>query len=162
MKVKLKKDIKVWTSIKKNIRTNKQAIQIGWFDGQKYDASNGNLPMAQVAQWVEEGQGWQKQPPRPAIRTRFIPALKESGELLRDAIPLVQQVALGKMTWKTLNEKMAPKILYKFKLAMETLQTPPNKPSTIAKKGFNNPWFETGTLVSSSRYKVVAYSLRTK
>ena len=159
---KFTKNTKVWDSMKRNLKSDKSAIRIGWFDGQRYGPENGGLPMAQVAQWVEEGQRWQNQPPRPAIRTRFIPALAESGELLSEAIPLVQQIALGKMTWKKLHEKLAPKLLYKFKIAIETLQTPPNKPSTVAKKGFNNPWVDTGSLVSSARYKVVAYSFRNK
>ena len=148
--------------MKRNLRSNKAVIQIGWFDGQRYGPENGSLPMAQVAQWVEEGQRWQRQPPRPAIRTRFIPALAESGELVAAAIPMVNQVALGRMSWKTLHEKLSPSLLYKFKLAIQTLQTPPNKPNTIKAKGFNDPWIETGTLMESARYKVVAYSLRTR
>lgn len=162
IKVKLIKNTKQWELMKRRLKAPNYAVQLGWFNGQNYGPENGNLPLAQVAQWVEEGQRHNNQPARPAIRTRFIPALKESNELLLVANPLINQVALGMMSWKKLHEKMAPRLLYQFKLAIETLKTPGNRPSTIEKKGFNDPWIETGTLLSSSRYRVVSYKFRTR
>lgn len=153
-RVRVIKDDSVWRAMKKRLRANDSAIKIGWFEGQAYGPENGNLPMAQVAQWVEEGQRWQKQPARPAIRTYFVPLVAESGEMCKAAIPLVHQVAMGNMSWKKLHEKLAPSLLYKFQLAIKTFSSPSNKPSTIAKKGFDDPWIETGTLVQSARFKV--------
>lgn len=153
------KNDKVWRQIKKNLRAAKSQINLGWFEGQAYGSENNFLPMAQVAQWVEEGHrgGWGPTPPRPVIRTRFIPALTESGEMVKAAIPFVQQVALGKMTWKTLHSKLAPKVLYKFKYAIQTYSFPANSPTTISLKGFDNPWIETGTLLENARFEVVGY-----
>lgn len=156
---KFYKDDKVWRQMKRNLRAKKSQINVGWFEGQNYGPDNNNLPMAQVAQWVEEGHrgGWGPTPARPAIRTLFIPTLAESGELTKFAIPLIHEVAMGRMTWKKLHEKIAPKILYRFKLALEVYSVKPNSPTTIALKGFNDPWVETGTLISNARFKVDDY-----
>lgn len=154
------KDDKVWRSMKANLRKATSQINVGWFEGQRYGAENNNLPMAQVAQWVEEGHrgGWAPTPPRPVIRTYFIPALAESGELVSKAIPLVHQVAMGSISWKKLHEKLAPSILYKFKYAIEVYNTKPNTPTTVRLKGFNNPWIETGALLNNARFDVAKYS----
>lgn len=153
------KNDKVWRQIKKNLRAQKSQINLGWFEGQNYGSENNFLPLAQVAQWVEEGHrgNWGKTPPRPVIRTMFLPALKDSNELVQAAIPLVQQVALGKMSWKTLNVKLAPKVLHKFKYAIQVYSYPANSPVTVRLKGFNNPWIESSTLMDSARFEVVAY-----
>lgn len=153
------KDDRVWRAMKRNLRAPKSQIDVGWFDGQSYGATNNFLPMAQVAQWVEEGHrgGWAPTPPRPAIRTRFMPALVESGEFVIEAIPLVHQVAMGKMTWKKLHQKLAPKVLYKFQFALKAYSYPPNSPTTIKLKGFNDPWRETGDLIDGARFEVNAY-----
>lgn len=159
MSKKFYKDDRVWRQMKRNLRAKKSQINIGWFEGQNYGPDNNNLPMAQVAQWVEEGHrgGWRPTPARPAIRTLFIPTLAESGELTKFAIPLIHEVAMGRMSWKKLHEKIAPKILYRFKLALEVYNVKPNSPATIAFKGFNDPWVETGTLIANARFKVDDY-----
>lgn len=159
MSKKFYKDDRVWRRMKRNLRAKKSQINIGWFEGQHYGPDNNNLPMAQVAQWVEEGHrgGWGPTPARPAIRTLFIPTLAESGELTKFAIPLIHEVAMGRMSWKKLHEKIAPKILYRFKLALEVYNVKPNSPATIAFKGFNDPWVETGTLIANARFKVDDY-----
>lgn len=161
------KDMKVWTQMKKNLRKGKSQINIGWFEGQNYGPDNGNLPMAQVAQWVEEGHAnggifsGTITPPRPAIRTMFIPTIAEADEFAARAIPMIDSVAQGKMTWKKLHEKLAPSILHLFKYTLKSYNIIPNKPVTVKLKGFNDPWVETGALIESARFDVVpmkAYS----
>lgn len=154
------KDDSVWKNMKKNLRAKKSMINLGWFEGQNYGPENYSLPMAQVAQWVEEGQTINSQPPRPAIRTLFIPVLRDSTDLLNMAIPLIHEVAMGKITWKKMHEKMAPSLQYKFKMALKAYNTVPNKPSTIAKKGFNDPWYETGTLIESVRFEIADWKMK--
>lgn len=155
------KDTKVWQMMKRNLKAKKSQINLGWFSGQAYGADNNFLPMAQVAQWVEEGHrggGFGgPTPPRPAIRLLFIPTIAESGEFLSAAIPLVHQVAMGKMTWKKMHEKLAPSLLYKFKYALEQYNIKPNAPTTVQLKGFNNPWVETGQLIANARFDVTEY-----
>ena len=156
------KDTRVWNQMKKNLRKQKYQINLGWFEGQNYGAENNNLPMAQVAQWVEEGHingglfAGTITPPRPAIRTMFIPTIAEADEFRGRAIPMINDVAIGKMTWKTLHEKLAPSILHLFKYTLKSYSIIPNKPSTVKMKGFNDPWVETGTLIESARFDVVA------
>lgn len=154
------KDDKVWKSMKRNLRSKKASVDLGWFEGQRYGPDNDNLPMAQVAQWVEEGHinggmfKGTRTPPRPAIRTYFIPLIAESSDFSKMAYPLIHDVAMGKLSWAGLHEKIAPKLLYRFKLALKQFMTPGNSPTTISIKGFNNPWIETGNLVESARFRV--------
>lgn len=161
------KDTKVWEQMKRNLRKGKSQINLGWFEGQNYGPENGNLPMAQVAQWVEEGHAngglfsGTITPPRPAIRTMFIPTIAEADEFLVKAIPMIDDVAMGRITWKKLHEKLAPTILHLFKYTLKSYNIIPNKASTVRMKGFNDPWVETGTLIKSARFDVVpmkAYS----
>ena len=149
------KDTRVWNQMKKNLRKGKSQINLGWFEGQNYGPENGNLPVAQVAQWVEEGQAWQNQPPRPAIRTMFIPTIAEADEFVKAAIPMIDMVAQGKLTWKKLHEKLAPKMLHLFKYTLNSYNIIPNKPATVKMKGFNDPWRDTGTLIENARFDVV-------
>ena len=154
------KDTKVWQQMKNNLRKGKSQISVGWFEGQNYGPDNGNLPMAQVAQWVEEGHinggifNGTHTPPRPAIRTLFIPVIAEADEFVKAALPMIDMVAQGKMTWKRLHEKMAPKVLHIFKYTLKSYTIIPNSPTTVKLKGFNDPWRETGTLIDSARFKV--------
>ena len=159
------KDDKVWKQMKRNLRANKASISVGWFEGQNYGPDNGNLPMAQVAQWVEEGhmnggifQGTYT-PPRPAIRTLFMPVITEADEFVKAALPMIHQVAMGKMTWKVLHTKLAPRVVNIFKDSLRAYQTKPNSPVTVSIKGFNDPWRETGALIDSARFKVEGYKL---
>lgn len=155
------KDTRVWNMMKKNLRKGKSQINLGWFEGQNYGPENGNLPMAQVAQWVEEGHinggmfAGTVTPPRPAIRTMFIPTIAEADDFTKAAIPMIDDVAMGRMTWKKLHEKLAPKVLHLFKYTLKSYNIVPNKTSTVRMKGFNDPWVETGTLIESARFDVV-------
>lgn len=161
------KDTRKWQAMKKNLRKGKAQINLGWFEGQNYGPDNNNLPMAQVAQWVEEGHAnggmfaGTITPPRPAIRTMFIPTIAEADEFVKAAIPMIDSVAQGSMTWKKLHEKLAPRLLNLFKYTLKSYNIIPNKPVTVKLKGFNDPWVETGTLIESARFDVVpmkAYS----
>lgn len=154
------KDDSVWRAMKRRLRSQRSAVSLGWFEGQNYGAENNYLPMAQVAQWVEEGHAnggrfaGTTTPPRPAIRLYFMPSLQASTDLMEMSVPLIHKVAMGQMTWKQLHEKIAPKLLYRFRLALETISSPANSPVTIALKGHDKPWVETGVLISAVRFKI--------
>lgn len=159
------KDDSVWEAMKRNLQSNKAQISVGWFEGQNYGADNDFLPMAQVAQWVEEGHvnggifNGTYTPPRPAIRTYFIPVVAEADEFTKAAIPMIDMVAQGKMTWRSLHMKLAPKVLNIFKDSLRIYNAIPNRPATVSLKGFNDPWRETGSLIESARFKIESYEL---
>lgn len=159
------KDDSVWKAMKKNLRANKAQISVGWFEGQSYGSDNNFLPMAQVAKWVEEGHmnggmfAGTYTPPRPAIRTYFIPVIAEADEFTKAAMPMIDMVAQGKMTWKSLHMKLAPKVLNIFKDSLRIYNAIPNRPATVSLKGFNDPWRETGALIESARFKIESYKL---
>lgn len=149
-----------WNQIKRNLRSKKAEVQIGWFEGQMHDGrSDTPIPMAQIAQWVEEGQRWQNQPARPAIRQYFIPLVADSldlqGVLMRD----IAKVADGKMSWSTLHQKLGTKLVPVMQHVLQEYKVVANKPSTVKKKGFNDPWVETGALIAAVKFKVGDYKL---
>lgn len=145
-----------WTRMKKNLTKGLSEVQVGWFEGQMHSGRKGqsDIPMAQLAQWVEEGQAWQGQPARPAIRTLFIPVVAEADEVWKDIARKIDAVAQGMMTWKVLHVKLAPKLVTIMKASLKAYQTVPNKPATVEYKGFNDPWVETGMLIDAVRFKV--------
>lgn len=157
MSKRFRKDTSKWKQMKRNLSAKRAAIDLGWFNGQMHDSGRGILPAAQLAKWIEEGLASNNQPPRPFIRTKFIPAIADSKELIKKALPYIDSVAQGKMSWKGLHQQIASEVLADFKLAIEIPKTPSNKPSTIKSKGFNDPWIETGGLVSSARYRITEY-----
>ncbi len=161
----VKSNKKEWTRIKQNLRRGKVSVNIGWFEGQNYGPDNGGLPYAQVAQWVEEGHinggmfSGTITPPRPAIRTLFLPTLKEMPtDFLDKVIPMVVDVAEGKMSWKRLHERIAPRLVMYMQYALEQYNVIPNSATTIKLKGFNNPWYESGNLIQNVKFDIDAWS----
>lgn len=160
----VKVDKKEWTRIKQNLRRGKVSVNIGWFEGQNYGSENDNLPYAQVAQWVEEGHinggkfAGTITPPRPAIRTLFIPTLKDNPSDFWDrVIPMIANVADGKMSWKRLHERIAPRLVIYMQYALEQYNIIPNSPTTVALKGFNNPWYESGNLIQNVKFDIAEW-----
>lgn len=151
-------DTKQWKMMKANLQKGKVQIDLGWFEGQVHLARDGGLiPSAQLAKWNEEGT-WNS-PSRPAIRTLFIPTIAEASDFTPATFKTIDAIAMGKMTWKQLHVKMAPKVLHMFKLSMQAYHVKPNAPATVAKKGFNDPWVETGALIDSAGFRISDYKL---
>lgn len=153
MSVKITKDKSGWDKLKKNLLKNSQDIlKIGIFDQAKYGPENDNLQVAQVLQWMEEGDPV-LYPPRPVMRVGFLPRLKTS-----EYVPLFQEtissVLEGKLTLKQSYRRMAPILVAGLKNEIIQWDTPPNSPQTVADKGFNDPLINTGKMLESVDFKV--------
>lgn len=120
------------------------AVKVGFLEGATYP--NGQR-VAQVAFWNEFGTS--RAPPRPFFRTTIATKSSEWGEKFAKALPYYQMdgakalAALGTIMQSDIRESIVK------------WTTPPNAPSTIARKGFNKPLIETGVMQRKVDYKVM-------
>ncbi len=92
--------------------------------------------LIQVAAENNFGVPERKIPARPFMRLAKEPATKKIKPLLK---PLFQKLNRGRITIERIAETIAPVIVSEFKSEIVRLRTPPNAPSTIAKKKSSNP-----------------------
>lgn len=148
------KDTKVWEKVKKDLL--KQArqdleLRIGFFEESKYGDENDNLQVAQVAQWNEEGS--ENNPTRPFMRVGFMGPIQKG--IYRDNFKLsINAILEGRSTFAAEYKKLGPMAVEDLKSVIDEWSTPPNSPSTVEEKGFNDPLIWTGTMRNSVDYKI--------
>lgn len=151
-------DTKQWDKMARNLmRGAPKAIRIGWWSTRHPSG----VPTAQVAAWNEEGHmnggmfAGTYTPPRPFIRTGFVPKSKKT---LPKYFPYIHRIAMGQMSWGALYKMMAEDYVTLMKETILSWNSPANSPATVAIKGFNDPLIESGALYDSVKYKVVPFS----
>ena len=148
MSMKLTVDKKVWNNLKKSFaKAEMFEDQVGWQADAVYGSDNENLPMAQVAQWQEEGVASKNIPPRPFMRVGFKAALSKGAN---DASfkRIVTSVANGQDVFKALH-KEGDSFRQTLRQVMIDWDTPRNAPTTVELKGFDDPLIETSELISN-------------
>lgn len=148
MSMKLTVDKKVWNNLKKSFaKAEMFEDQVGWQADAVYGSDNENLPMAQVAQWLEEGVASKNIPPRPFMRVGFKAALSKGAN---DASfkRIVTAVANGQDVFKALH-KEGDSFRQTLRQVMIDWDTPRNSPTTVELKGFDDPLIETSELISN-------------
>lgn len=157
----VKKNKKVWESIKKNLKAQKgKTVEVGFFDGNLHPITKQSIP--QIAKWNEEGHynggrySGTYTPPRPFFRAALNSFMKESFKT--KYLAKVNQIALGRYTWDSLNKEMAEELKELIKKSITGWTTPSNSALTIKLKGFNNPLINTGTMLNSVKYRIKARS----
>ena len=90
-------------------------------------------------------------PERSFIRSTFD---EKEQEWYKYSLILLSKVLSGQSTAEELCEKMGNVIQKDIQKKIRDIKTPPNAPSTIARKGSNNPLIDTGRLRQSVTYKV--------
>ena len=80
---------------------------------------------------------------------------QENRRLSRETEKLVSQIAQGRQNVMSVLKILGLSIQAKIRKKITTLSSPPNRPSTIAKKGSSNPLIDTGQLRSSINFEVV-------
>ena len=148
MSMKLTVDKKVWNNLKKSFaKAEMLEDQVGWQADAVYGSDNENLPMAQVAQWQEEGVASKNIPPRPFMRVGFKAALSKGAN---DASfkRIVTSVANGQDVFKALH-KEGDSFRQTLRQVMIDWDTPRNAPTTVELKGFDDPLIETSELISN-------------
>jgi len=148
MSMKVIVDKSVWNNLKKSFaKAEMLEDQIGWQSDAVYGSDNENLPMAQVAQWLEEGVASKNIPPRPFMRIGFKAALSKGAN---DASfkRIVTAVANGQDVFKALH-KEGDSFRQTLRQVMIDWDTPRNAPTTVELKGFDDPLIETSELISN-------------
>jgi len=67
----------------------------------------------------------------------------------------LRRVLDGRSLWRRELHLLGSRIANDIAITIHELDTPPNAPSTIQKKGFDNPLVETGTLARSIDHEVL-------
>ncbi len=148
MSMKLTVDKSVWNNLKKSFaKAEMLEDRLGWFEENQYGSDNENLPMAQVAQWQNEGVASKNIPPRPFFTVGFEGALKKGAN---DASfkRIVTAVANGQDVFKALH-KEGDSFRQTLRQVMIDWDTPRNAPLTVELKGFDDPLIETSELISN-------------
>ena len=152
MSMKVIVDKSVWNNLKKSFaKAEMLEDQIGWQVDAVYGSDNENLPMAQVAQWLEEGVASKNIPPRPFMRVGFKAALSKGAN---DASfkRIVTAVANGQDVFKALH-KEGDSFRQTLRQVMIDWDTPRNAPTTVELKGFDDPLIESSELISNVSVK---------
>lgn len=146
-KVGLKTNTSTWNKMRKNLSKADYTSKVGFFKG-----SYGNVSVPQVAVWQD--QGTLNIPPRPFVRIGLVGRIKREG--LSKHFRKAHLVAMGSMTWRQLNLSISKELVEKLQEAIINWQSPRNAPSTIRKKGFDDPLIGlTGKLFDNAEAKVV-------
>lgn len=148
----VKKNTKVWDSIKKNLLQEIPEIQTGWFVEQKYGPENDNLQMAQVAQWNNEGLPAAGIPPRPYFTIGYRDAVTKGG-LQKQFAGVIKSIISGDSVLTPM-KALGTSLEQTLRQVMIDWDTPPNSPKTIAIKGFNDPLVDSGELIANITSKV--------
>lgn len=149
------KDTSGWEALKKRlIAGDGMATDVGFFEHSKYGPENDNLPVAQVAAWVEEEYvnlgmfAGTINPSRPFMRY-YISQLEKEKKMGKAISKRLQLVLNGKMSWDAFYKSLGAEAVSDLKKVIEQWLYPPNSPATIDMKGFNNPLQETDTMLNS-------------
>lgn len=104
------------------------------------------ISVAEVAAANEFGGG--KRPPRPFMRWTLQRRARKWRNILRDILPQYSHDV--KKAMEHLGEIAAEDLADTIRI----WTAPPNAPSTIKKKGFNDPLVDSGQMMNSVRWKV--------
>ena len=103
-----------------------------------------------VASWNEFGTS--RIPSRPALRRAIRRAAPELASLgARQARDMLH----GRLRFDVAARRMARILVDEMKQQIISFRTPPNAPSTIARKGFNNPLIDTRTYLNAISFKLL-------
>lgn len=149
--IKITKDTKIWDQAKKNLKLDSLELSIGFFPESRYGTENNNLPVAQVAQWNEEGS--LTNPPRSFMRVGFgIPLMK--GKYDKQFKASIQRITEGKSTFNQEYSFLGKVFVKEMRQSIIDWDTPPNSPRTVSEKGFNDPLRDSDTMLNSVDYKI--------
>ena len=100
----------------------------------------------------ENPEKWVIIPERSYLRAWF----DENVDVLQATMErLIGQVVEGKISGRTALETIGGYVVTHVQAYMVDLKTPPNAPSTIARKGSSNPLIDTGQLKDAITWRVV-------
>jgi hypothetical protein len=105
---------------------------------------------AQIAVWLEFGTDDGHIPERPVFRETFEDL---RAELLKKDAHYTRLVGQGKISPRQARARLGAWYAGKLRWAIIRYDDVPNAESTIKKKGFDDPWIDTGHLVNAVNYR---------
>jgi len=127
----------------------KHSVQVGFFNGATYP-KRGNITVAQVALWNE--YGYNNGPERPFIRTAF----RKTANNITLIRMLGREIVAGKLTMDAALNMLGRQAVTTLKESMEDFGNKrDNEPSTVARKGFNRPLFETNLMYDNVMFEKI-------
>lgn len=147
---------KEWEKIKKRLLTSSQnQLDVGFFQEDQYGSENNNLQVAAVAAWNEFGDSrWNVNiPPRPFMRNG-LGGYMDSVEFKKILAGELKLMFNGKRRPNAIYDSMGRLLTNKLQEIILEWSSPPNAPSTIESKGFNDPLIDTGLMHDSVKYKI--------
>jgi len=117
--------------------------------GQGESDNNTMADLILVAAVQEFGSPSKNIPPRPTVSTTFDENLDE---LNRRKTKEYQRILDGKSTARQGLSRIGEWMVSKIRRKITQLKTPPNAPSTIAKKGSTNPLIDSGQMRQSVQH----------
>lgn len=124
--------------------------KVGWFESATY---KDGPPVAYVATIHEFGAPSQGIPARPFMR----PAVAEKGQSWVDLLGQGAKAALnGSVSPAAVLEAVTLRAAGDVAIAIRAVTSPPLKPATVARKGFDKPLVDTGQMLKSVTGKVEA------
>lgn len=157
--VSLKSDTKQWDRMERRLLGGNKTVDIGWWGTRHHSGET----TAQIAAWNEEGHmnggifAGTITPPRPFIRTGFLPDAKKS---IENYYPKIHLIAMGKLSWTAFYKRMAEDYVILMQETILKWNRPPNSPVTISMKGFNDPLINTGNMYDAVKHRIVRYTKR--
>ena len=129
--------------------TNAGVLRMGFLEGATYPSTKkgGALPVAQVAFWNEFGTI--RAPARPAFRTTIKKQSPTWGDKLGKAIKATNYD--GQKALALLGQSMRDDL----ESEIAQWSEPGNAPSTIARKGFDKPLVDSGTMQRAPDFEVL-------
>jgi len=127
--------------------TSAKDVDVGFFP--QHTHPEAHVPVATVAAWQEWGtNGLHPTPPRPFMRYSIENYSAEWAEIIRVSLKATNYDAKATLT------AVGQLVTMRIQGVIKTWSEPPNAPSTVAAKGFNNPLIETQYMVRHVTYKV--------
>ncbi len=150
--MKWKEDTKALDKMMKNLTdlSNKE-VGVGFYD-KYYGPENNNLPVAQVAQWQEEGTP-NGIPSRPMFRLHLHEKVTSSTYKTPMGL-LFKNVAEGKTALMKALNNLGLGLEMELKKIIDDGVPPPNSPAWSAYKGGLPPLTHTGFMQESVSYKI--------
>lgn len=168
----------------KEIAGKKAAVEVGWFKNQFYEETDepfyANVlrpqkmeigydfgknkkqqkprkfykseakSIAQVAIQNEYGVPERNIPPRPFMKRTVDGNVRKWKKMVQDELPQMK-----KMDLRVMAIRLAGVMKKDIQRSIDELMFPPNAPSTVKMKGFNNPLIDTGTMRDTVTWKEV-------
>ena len=140
---------KVLADIAKKVAAGKH-VEMGFFETATYEDKE-HTPVAQVAYWNEYGTpaAVHPSPPRPFFRQTIAKRSSAWGTNLGTALKMTNYDKDKSL--RLVGENMQDNLV----TSIEEFKNPGNAPSTIERKGFDDPLNDTGTMKRSVAYNVI-------